>query len=248
MSIIGNNNISQKYPDFVVNTFTKKIANLSDLDDIVEARRNLGVAGNDTLLDIKDRIYNNADLNQYTTTGIYYQLSNTDANTGKNYPTPHAGYLEVISISSTFVYQYYKKYQSNEYYIRTKYNGVWSEWERLLKDSDISVINAELDDKISYEHDNTRPINEISVNNQISIRTTDNFNSYLKFVDSVFDENVMLYGDSGKNFHIRTGGEQGFTYNFPVNGIPDSDNDVVTNKFLEDSKDFSTNRDNHTGT
>jgi hypothetical protein len=69
-----------------------------------------------------------ADLNSYTTPGLYYQPANAQAATGKNYPEANAGSLEVYKHAG--VTQIYRVYNSSRSYIRTLYSGTWSAWTK----------------------------------------------------------------------------------------------------------------------
>ncbi|ELE9727871.1 phage tail protein [Enterobacter kobei] len=69
-----------------------------------------------------------ADLNSYTTPGLYYQPANAQAATGKNYPEANAGSLEVYKHAG--ITQIYRIYSSSRSYIRTLYNGTWSAWTK----------------------------------------------------------------------------------------------------------------------
>ncbi|ELE9728657.1 phage tail protein [Enterobacter kobei] len=69
-----------------------------------------------------------ADLNSYTTPGLYYQPMNAQASTGKNYPKASAGSLEVYKHAG--ITQIYRVYNSSLTYIRTLYNGTWSAWTK----------------------------------------------------------------------------------------------------------------------
>lgn len=71
-------------------------------------------------------IGNAADLNTFTTPGLYYQPANAQAATGQNYPEPNAGSLEVYKHAGFT--QIYRIYNSSRSYIRTLYSGVWSAW------------------------------------------------------------------------------------------------------------------------
>lgn len=71
-------------------------------------------------------IGNAADLNAYTTPGLYYQPANAQAQTGRNYPEANAGSLEVYKHAG--ITQIYRIYNSSRSYIRTLYSGVWSAW------------------------------------------------------------------------------------------------------------------------
>lgn len=68
----------------------------------------------------------NADLNDFTAPGLYYQPAIAQAQTGKNYPEANAGSLEVYKHAG--ITQIYRIYNSSRTYIRTLYNGVWSAW------------------------------------------------------------------------------------------------------------------------
>ena len=73
-------------------------------------------------------IGNAADLNAYTTPGLYYQPANAQAQTGKNYPHIAAGSLEVIKHAG--ITQIYRIYNSSRSYIRTLYASVWTDWAK----------------------------------------------------------------------------------------------------------------------
>jgi len=75
-----------------------------------------------------------ANLNTYTTQGIYYQGSNAYAAAGSNYPEPYAGLLEVFNAGAGgFIYQRYTVYRefNNRTWTRTYYNSAWSAWANL---------------------------------------------------------------------------------------------------------------------
>ena len=73
-------------------------------------------------------IGNAADLNSYTTPGLYYQPQNAQAQTGKNYPEAQAGSLEIYKHAG--ITQIYRLYGNSRSYIRALYGGVWSEWAK----------------------------------------------------------------------------------------------------------------------
>lgn len=86
-----------------------------------------------------------ADLNTYTTPGLYYQPANAQAQTGKNYPEAVAGSLEIYKHAG--ITQVYRVYNNSRSYIRTMYSGAWSGWAKqydtLNKPSpaDINAVN-----------------------------------------------------------------------------------------------------------
>ncbi|EOI3518280.1 tail fiber protein, partial [Cronobacter muytjensii] len=67
-----------------------------------------------------------ADLNAYTVPGLYYQLANSQAANGKNYPEAVAGSLEVYKHAG--ITQIYRVFNNSRAYIRTEFNGSWSAW------------------------------------------------------------------------------------------------------------------------
>ncbi|WP_110875554.1 phage tail protein [Enterobacter hormaechei] len=73
-------------------------------------------------------IGNAADMNAYTTPGLYYQPANAQAQTGRNYPEANAGSLEVYKHAG--ITQIYRIYNSSRSYIRTLYSGTWSAWTK----------------------------------------------------------------------------------------------------------------------
>lgn len=90
-------------------------------------------------------IGNAADLNAYTTPGLYYQPANAQAQTGRNYPESAAGSLEVYKHAG--ITQIYRIYSNSRSYIRTLYNGVWTAWAKQYdaankpSPADINAVN-----------------------------------------------------------------------------------------------------------
>jgi hypothetical protein len=74
-----------------------------------------------------------ADLNTYTTQGLYQQLANANAAGGTNYPVAFAGFLEVHeSTDDNFIYQRYTAYKDqHEMYIRARYASAWNAWQKV---------------------------------------------------------------------------------------------------------------------
>ncbi|NCH87043.1 hypothetical protein EHJ13_06215 [Cronobacter dublinensis] len=69
-----------------------------------------------------------ADMNAYTVPGLYYQLANSQAANGKNYPEAVAGSLEVYKHAG--ITQIYRVFNNSRAYIRTAFNGSWSAWSQ----------------------------------------------------------------------------------------------------------------------
>jgi hypothetical protein len=76
-------------------------------------------------------IPSSADLNTYTTDGYYHQNSTNSASTGINYPTPLAGMLRVYS-DGVMIYQEYHTFNGSGKYIRTYYNEMWYDWDKVF--------------------------------------------------------------------------------------------------------------------
>ena len=75
------------------------------------------------------------DLNDYVVTGVYSQDVNVHAASGKNYPAPLGGLLEVFGPTGNMNYQRYTCYKSGDVYHRGSYAGSWSPWKQLLQKS-----------------------------------------------------------------------------------------------------------------
>lgn len=91
-------------------------------------------------------IGNAADLNSFTTPGLYYQSSNAQAEAGTNYPEKVAGSLEVYKHAG--VTQVYRIYADSRSFIRIYYNGAWTPWAKQYDSankptpSDIGAVSA----------------------------------------------------------------------------------------------------------
>lgn len=77
------------------------------------------------------------DLNTITRTGNWTQSQTAEAGTGTNYPVALAGLLEVVTNSSSMVWQRYTVYSSNgsqygNIYSRGSYQGTWYPWREVL--------------------------------------------------------------------------------------------------------------------
>ena len=87
-----------------------------------------------------EKIPDNADLNTYTTPGNYYSPGSTNSATHINPPMTNSGYKLIVekSYTSKTIFQYAKA-QSNLIYYRV-YNdsGVWSDWNIIISNKNIS--------------------------------------------------------------------------------------------------------------
>lgn len=80
------------------------------------------------------------DLNTLTTAGYWHQNSNAEAGSGSNYPSAHAGMLEVLDFG-TYTYQRYSLYDGSKVFYRTYYQS-WSAWIRL--DANAKAADSDL--------------------------------------------------------------------------------------------------------
>lgn len=79
-----------------------------------------------------------ANLNSYRSTGIFSQNSNSDTNSGSNWPTNNAGILEVWNDdygNGIHCTQRYSRYNTTDVYQRNYYNGTWTAWRNLTQDT-----------------------------------------------------------------------------------------------------------------
>lgn len=89
------------------------------------ALANLGIKSS-SLIDIGEAIGDGKDLNSYNKPGFFYQMQDSQAASGVNYPENYAGSLIVYKNSG--VTQVYRVYSTSRNYSRSFYGGVWSEW------------------------------------------------------------------------------------------------------------------------
>lgn len=93
----------------------------------------------------KANIPASADLNTYTTTGIYVQLFNAQAATGTNYPIGLAGELEVIVGNAGMLWQTYRVYNDATVANRgTWKRAFYSSWGTWVKDIDNTALTTTL--------------------------------------------------------------------------------------------------------
>lgn len=95
-------------------------------------------------------IPSSADLNTYTTLGMYHQNSNANTTSGSNYPINLAGWLEVYTDGS-MTYQRYTEYLSGTVYTRVKYNSSWSAWQGGLVTVSTSAPSGGNDGDVWYQ-------------------------------------------------------------------------------------------------
>lgn len=78
-----------------------------------------------------------ANLDTYTTTGLYHQNLNSQALSGTNYPVGVAGMLMVYT-SSSMTYQTYQEYANGQQYTRSRYQSTWSPWNKTWSNQNLA--------------------------------------------------------------------------------------------------------------
>lgn len=101
-----------------------------------EGNLNVNNATTSTRLTTTD-IPGSADLDTYTTAGIYHQGLNAQAASGSNYPIAEAGLLEVYT-GGSMVYQRYTHFSTGTIYTRSKYLTTWYAWDLVLDDGNFN--------------------------------------------------------------------------------------------------------------
>lgn len=124
-----------------------------------------------------------ADLNTFTTPGLYYQPANAQAITGKNYPEAVAGSLEVYKHAG--ITQVYRLYSNSRCYIRTLYAEVWSTWAKVYDTAnrptaaDVGALS----------------VNGGTVNGEVKIKATNGLRIYN-------DDYGIIFRRSENNLHV----------------------------------------------
>ena len=78
------------------------------------------------------------DLNDYVTPGIFLQPANAGASAGNNYPVKFAGKLDVKTQGS-ITWQTYQGYQArSQFFWRSLYGTIWSEWKEAADAATVS--------------------------------------------------------------------------------------------------------------
>lgn len=105
--------------------------------------------------DYKGRIPSGANLDTYSTTGLWTQHNNANAAAGSNYPVAEAGLLEVTTDASGIIWQRYTSYRNNRSWWRTYNGAAWTAWAEVEKIghthpiANVSGLQAALDAKVT---------------------------------------------------------------------------------------------------
>ncbi len=75
------------------------------------------------------------DFNSLDHVGVYFQVANSSAAGGSNYPEPSAGCFEVLPNVNGVIQRYTVYEGDNATYVRSCYNGTWFAWKRYLTDN-----------------------------------------------------------------------------------------------------------------
>lgn len=150
-----------------------------------------------------------ADLNTYTTAGIYHQGLNVQAASGSNYPIAEAGLLEVYT-GGSMVYQRYTHFSTGTIYTRSKYLTTWYEWDLVLDDANFSsyalpLSGGSMTGDISFTANSGKGINFNGTDTTMHRIYLDSFytifkshaNEGWKFRDNSNADKVTILGASG---------------------------------------------------
>jgi len=184
-----------------------------------------------------------ADLNDYTTPGLFHQPNNAGASGGTNYPAPAAGNLLVYTYSSgataQFAYQIYITYNGTgvysdrmfwrTYYYNTTPNA-WTAWNEVLSNEQKGVANgiATLDADGQIPASQHLPNVVSTSSSSISISTIKS-NTYTRLTNGAVPVTISVpasAAQSGDEFHFRQSGTaevlfsagSGVTINAPFGG------------------------------
>ena len=84
-----------------------------------------------------------ANLNDLNESGTFHQLQDASAASGSNYPVAKQGILVVhANTNGTF-----QLYQTDELYFRSKISGLWSSWNKVAHEGNISDLIEDVDFK-----------------------------------------------------------------------------------------------------
>lgn len=75
------------------------------------------------------------DFNSHNHVGVYFQVANSNAAGGSNYPVPLAGCLEVLPSAGGVIQRYTEYSWENATFVRSCYNGTWWGWKKYLTDN-----------------------------------------------------------------------------------------------------------------
>ena len=89
----------------------------------------------------KGNIPSNAELNNYTETGIYNVILDNISVEAQNFPVANIGVLEVFNSDNTTYQIYHTGAPDNSLYSRNKLNYQWSNWRKILNDGDFNPNN-----------------------------------------------------------------------------------------------------------
>lgn len=163
---IGYSENGKNYP--VELSSEKMYVNVPWTDNNTEYTAGDGLRLDGTVFNIEgSEIAANVNLNTMTTTGWYSQNSNTEATTALNYPTAHAGILEVINDdkgNGKHTVQRYSRYNASQVWHRYRYDvnntaedSDWSGWVDLAADTNtnqltIFKVRDDDDDEATVAH------------------------------------------------------------------------------------------------
>jgi len=146
------------------------------------------------------------DLNDYLDAGTYLQDSNGYAQNGTNYPVSVAGMLRVETekgINSGWIFQSYHAYHNDTVYVRRRYNGNWSTWNKqwsVNNDGSGSGLNADLLDGIQASQFIRADVGQSGIAGSHSFHSTDISGSYSTQPIELREVNLVGTGQSADEY------------------------------------------------
>ena len=154
----GSWNFTKSYSDLIyTNSYTATIkitdsfGQVAQLNAVLQrsqpvlwlGKTRVTVNGRDVFTEDRNYMGDGLNLNDYKTTGIYYQNTDAGAQSGTNYPARNAGVLTVFG-NPAMVYQQYQCYLDDALYTRRYYawQDNWSSWKKMASLSSVYPVGS----------------------------------------------------------------------------------------------------------
>ena len=154
----GSWNFTKSYSDLIyTNSYTATIKITDSFGQVAQlnvvlarsqpvlwlGKTRVTVNGRDVFTEDRNYMGDGLNLNDYKTTGIYYQNTDAGAQSGTNYPARNAGVLTVFG-NPAMVYQQYQCYLDDALYTRRYYvwQDNWSAWKKLASLSSVYPVGS----------------------------------------------------------------------------------------------------------
>ena len=154
----GSWNFTKSYSDLIyTNSYTATIKITDSFGQVAQlnvvlarsqpvlwlGKTRVTVNGRDVFTEDRNYMGDGLNLNDYKTTGIYYQNTDAGAQSGTNYPAGNAGVLIVFG-NPAMVYQQYQCYLDDALYTRRYYawQDNWSSWKKMASLSSVYPVGS----------------------------------------------------------------------------------------------------------